>query len=164
MQITFSEMSPCQISKFLSFLYDYNVSYTFQSIPVEPVVRAILQDLINPVWLSTNAMKGLLEILEAREDVKGFVKIVKGFMDESFDRQLIPNEHYKKYCGNEWLGARGQTTKKTVVAFIEHHIALQKMKEENGLIYTNTWLQELLQDNRRTIYRQEIPNLVHRFF
>jgi hypothetical protein len=140
------------------------VLYTFESTQIDTIIKAIREDLINPEWLSTDSMRDVLMVLDTKEDLTLFVKMVRGFKDQSFDLLLKPTSHYLRYCGNEWLNPKGLTTKNSAIRFLETQIRQQNMKEVDGLIFTNTWMNELLNDYRTSIYRKELPNLVHRFF
>jgi len=162
MHVVFEQMTSDQMRQFLKFLYDSRVSYKFQSTQVDIIIKAIQENLVNPEWLSTPGMIGVMNILEKKD--LSFVNIVKGFNDDDFNTLLAPNEHYKKYCGPEWLNSTGMTTKNSVIRFIEHNVLIQKMDEVDGQIFMNTWMKEFLNDYRATIYRKEIPNLVNRFF
>jgi hypothetical protein len=164
MRVVFEQMTPNQMRQFLKFLYESMVSYTFESTQIDTIISAIRQDLVNPEWISTDSMGDVLAVLDTKEDLSLFVKMVRGFKDQSFDFPLRPTDHYIRYCGNEWLNAKGLTTKNNAIRFIENQIQQQNMKEIDGLIFTNTWMKEFLNDYRTCIYRKEIPNLVHRFF
>ena len=166
--LTVGKLSPGEVSHLLRFLYESSISYKieYDNVFISELINAIEDNMINPVWLSQQGMKEILNELESysSEKIRLFIVMVKGFDINSFNEELIPTEHFKLYCGSEWLNKNGMITKRDVVKFIEYSIEVQKLKEVDGIIMTNQWLQDLLKEYRNTIYRKEIPNLVHRFF
>ena len=167
--LTLSLVSSREVAQLLRFLYESSVSYTIahDSICISSLIKAIEEKMINPAWMKHSGMKSIVDALEKTsksESIRVFIAMVRGFDINSFNVELVPTEHFKAYCGPEWVNKYGLITKRDAVEFIEYNIAIQKLKEVDGIITTNQWLQELLQEYRPTIYRQEIPNLVHRFF
>jgi hypothetical protein len=75
-----------------------------------------------------------------------------------------PTSHFKEYCGDEWLNKKGTMTTEEAIYFLNYNIKLRKMKEKDGCIFINEWMQGLLKEYRSVIYREELPLLVDRLF
>ena len=55
-------------------------------------------------------------------------------------------------------------TTEEAIYFLNYNIKLRKMKEKDGCIFINEWMQGLLKEYRSVIYREELPLLVDRLF
>lgn len=77
---------------------------------------------------------------------------------------LSPTDHFKQFCGNEWLNPNGKLTYANALEFVELQIQQRGLKEKDGMIFLNEYFQNLFQDYRTFMYRHEIPELARRFF
>lgn len=75
-----------------------------------------------------------------------------------------PTPHFKEYCGDEWLNKQGKMTTDQAIYFLNCNIKLKNMKEKDGCIFINEWMQGLLKEYRNVIYREELHLLVDRLF
>jgi hypothetical protein len=50
------------------------------------------------------------------------------------------------------------------IDFVEWQIKYREIKERDGMLFLDEYFQNLFQEYRSFIYRQEIPQLVQKFF
>ena len=75
-----------------------------------------------------------------------------------------PTTHFKEFCGGEWLNKKGMITFEQAHDFVEWQIKQRGLKEKDGMLFLDEYFQNLFQEYRSFIYRQEIPKLVQKFF
>jgi hypothetical protein len=76
----------------------------------------------------------------------------------------LPTSHFAKMCGGECLNSKGMVSKKDAYDVLEHYMKIHKVREENGLIYIEGWIQQLIQEARSTITRKDLRVIVDKFF
>jgi hypothetical protein len=76
----------------------------------------------------------------------------------------VPTSHFAKISGSECLNNKGMMSKKDAYHVLEHYMKIHKVHEENGLIYIDEWIQQLIQETRSTITRKELRAIVDRLF
>lgn len=133
------------IPKVLKLLYESGVDFEcdWNEEFSEEVNNTISE--LNPVWLKKIGFEKNTE-----NNVKPLLR--------------KPNLHFREFCGYEWMNKQGKMTVNQAIDFLNYHIERRKIKEVDGLIYMNEWMQGLLQEYRSVIYREELPILVERLF
>ena len=78
--------------------------------------------------------------------------------------KMTPTDHFKSYCGKEWLNSEGKLSIDNILEFLYQQIKIRDIKIINNYIITDKWLQDLLQDYRPSIHEDELPVIAHQFF
>lgn len=163
--LTFDKMSHSDFIDILDYLYKRRISFSFElsDLLMKILIECIDKNKISYFWLSTESMIPVLKELRKyeNENVKKLIKDIDFYLDDDFLKILRePTEHFKDYCGDEWL-VNGLISQKELVRFIEYHIDLRKIKCVNDTIVTDEWFQSLLKDNRPLLYRHELESLMN---
>lgn len=71
-----------------------------------------------------------------------------------------PTEHFKEFCGSEWLNPDGRISQRCVLDFFDQQCKIRKIRTENGQIFLNDWAKKLFQTNAETIPRAAILDYI----
>ncbi len=131
----------------------------------------IQKDRFNPAWLRNPLIATTLQLMWQQfdseknpdaEKVKKILDFAQEKSPECLSRKYKPTEHFKTYCGYEWCNKNGEITLGATCDFIKYHINKRNICVQDGIIFPDTWLRELLQESRPTFYESEIPVLVQK--
>jgi len=166
-----------QLVKLLGFLHLSAIPFDI----LEPdtfkrrLFQAIDGEKVNPSWMRNPVLEQQLDEIEqqleeSRSDVdshdtdehmftvKEFRKLVKKEYTTAAMKNLYkPTEHFKEFCGSEWLTPKGMISPHSVLQFIDQHIQTRGIRVENGVVYMTEWMKSLLQESRDTLYYDELP-------
>ena len=78
--------------------------------------------------------------------------------------KMTPTNHFKSHCGKEWLNSEGKLSIDNILEYIDQQIQFRNIKIVNNYIITDKWLQDLLQDYRPSIHKDELRVIAHQFF
>jgi hypothetical protein len=150
--------------KLLTFLHETNIQFsvenpsTFQQI----LYKALKNKKVNTNALRNPAIESQIIGIEDTlvQEVIGDTSTIKETTD-SMSILYKPTEHFKEFCGSEWLNANGLISANTALTFLEHNIKSRGIRMVNRVIYTTEWLRAVLQDTREAICYDELHGLVH---
>ena len=163
----------------LSFLHTSNIPFKIEnSSKFQRILYQLIdEDKVNPSWLRHSQLEEELNSIERElEDGNGedeescasytmfkeFRNLVKKDYNSDSMRVLYkPTDHFKEFCGGEWLTRDGLISANTALTFLENNIKSRGIRMVNGVIYTTEWLRAVLQDTRDTIFYDELPILVN---
>ncbi len=176
-----------QFVKLLGFLHSSNIpfdiltkdsfnAFLFQAIDVEkvnpswmrrPVFEKQLEEIQDQLELSLlDDVRDGHDITESDEHLanfKEFRKLVnREYTTAGMKTLYKPTDHFKEYCGSEWLNPKGMISPQSVLNFFDFHIRGRNIRVEDGVIYTTEWLRSLLQETRETMFYDELPQYVSR--
>lgn len=147
------------------FFYENSMHFTIHNEDSIPTLIALIEaGKIQPQWCSP-----IIDLLDtipqtSSNTIDEFINQVHDIHNlGSLEAYVKPTEHFKSYCGPEGLTPNGMTCKKYLLDFMDYQIKARGLKEENGVITTNEWLQGLILEYRSIIYRHEIPHIINRF-
>jgi hypothetical protein len=177
--VTLQIQSEGHMARLLAFLHDTQISFQIENPSnfQRTLYQLIDEDKVNPSWLRSSVLEEQLNSIEGEleqgigEDeesyssytmFKEFRNLVnKEYNSDSMRVLYKPTEHFKEFCGGEWLTRDGLISANTVLTFLEHNIKNRGIRMVNGVIYTTDWLRTVLQDTRDTIFYDELPILVN---
>ena len=150
-------------SQILRFLYESgllcHIEYTDECISM--ICKELKDGTINPIWLNCKSLETLRKRLES-SDASSL--LCETETEEWFVKRMKPNDHFKQYCGSEWLSKDGRISPEQAVEFLKYHIKCRKMNVSNGIIRADSWFQEVIQESKEEIYEGELNHIVKRFF
>lgn len=175
--------SEAELVKLLEFVYISKIQVEIQdSDRFEKLLyQAIDSEKIQPSWVrddrySKHLQKiedDLVAVLEEGDDtgesqehlqnIREFRKLVnKDYNTELMNTYFTPTEHFKGFCGYEWLTPKGKITPNGVLHFLEQQLQIREIPIVNGMIYTNEWVRNVLEDGREFIQHDDLPRIVFR--
>jgi len=83
--------------------------------------------------------------------------------DEDFLKR-VPSAHFVATCGKESLNSRGMISKVDAYQLLQYYVKVHKLHEEDGIIYVNSWFQNLIQEFKPTISAKDLRKIVNKFF
>jgi hypothetical protein len=173
--------------RLLSFLHDTKIQFRVEDpVRFERILyQAIDGDKVNPAWLRNRVFDDILTDIEEKlllehedggsskhdtTELEEGIKMIADFRSlvrkehTPYSMRVLykPTEHFKEFCGGEWLTQKGFISPHTAVTFLEYNIQKRGIRVTNGVIYTTEWLRAVLEDTRETIYHDELPILVNK--
>ena len=100
------------------------------------------------------------------EDISSIMRQSVMSTKESMNHKekMTPTDHFKSHCGKEWLNSEGKLSIDNILEYIDQQIQFRNIKIVNNYIITDKWLQDLLQDYRPSIHKDELAVIAHKFF
>jgi hypothetical protein len=186
MEVQFTIKTPQQFADMVSFWYTIKTNPFFSNKDSlgSLLYQAIDAHLLNPEVVTKETVLEDVEelnryfqkhlaqdpsdtdIQEQATTVKHFLAIVsKESNNTLFSSALCtPTEHFKEFCGPEWLTKQGKLSKRTAYEFFEQQCKIRKIRESNGKIYLNEWAQKLFQTGESEIYRTALWDHINGLF
>lgn len=178
--VTLQIQSEEHMMRLLAFLHTTQIPFQIEN-PSKfqrTLYQLIDEDKVNPSWLRHSELEEQMDSIEkeleqavGEEDeeakahchmFKEFRNLVKKEYNSDSMRVLYkPTDHFKEFCGGEWLTRDGLISANTALTFLEHNIKTRGIRMVNGVIYTTEWLRTVLQNTRDTIFYDELPILVN---
>jgi hypothetical protein len=146
------------------FFYENSIQFGIHNQDSIPTLISLIEaGTIEPHWCSP--ITNLLDTISLKsEKVQEFISQVHDIHNlDNLTIHVKPTDHFRNYCGAEGLTREGLTCKKYLLDFMDYHIKVRGLKEENGVIHINEWFQGLIQEYRTTIHRRELPHIINRF-
>ena len=168
--IRIGESSPSSVAALIKCLYETGIQFTIENSDdiVNSIASIIESQHMNPTWFATDSMLRVVEKIKQKnssEKVSEFVDAVYHISEyEGCNIPMKPTEHFKEFCGSEWLDHRGLISKSNAICFLKYQISARGLKVCDTIVHTNEWLRELIGEDKREIYIQEFPFIVRRFF
>lgn len=154
---------------FVKFLSNTSIQFTGDDNFMKLFHKAIISGKISPSWLDNDIFSSYLESIskEYNEDerLQRFIKSIKGCYNDSFSSvKLKPTEHFKKFCGPEWLNYNGLMSKKSAYDFVMYQISVRKISISDDKINMTDYLKELLNVNVDVLSKWELVNMLDGLF
>ena len=150
-------------SQVLQFIYESGIICDIEG--DESFFSLICEELkenkINPIWLNCKSLENIRNKIK-ESDVSYLLNNTE--TEEWFYRKMKPNDHFKQYCGAEWLTKDGYITPQQAVEFLKHNISTRCIERVNGKMRLNAWFQGVMQESKEEIYECELKHIVKRFF
>jgi len=155
------------ISSMIQQLYNtsnrYEIDMSDESLEI--LSTSIKEGKINPLWMTSDKMVSLVEKLSKDKELDEFLGSVMRMKDTMNNTdKMTPTDHFKSHCGKEWLNSEGKLSIDNILEFLYQQIQFRGIKTINNYIITDKWLQDLLQDYRPSIHKDELAVIAHQFF
>ena len=158
-----------QMTEFIKFLSNKSIRFTADEYFIKLLYKSIISGKINPSWLDNDIFDKYLDDISKEyntdERVQLFINSVKGHYNESFSSvKLKPTEHFKKFCGPEWLNHEGRMSKKSAYNFVMYQISVRDVVLKDEKIYLNDYLKDLLNVNVYVLSKWELVSVIDSLF
>lgn len=74
-----------------------------------------------------------------------------------------PTEHFKSFCGSEWLDINRQTNKRIAYVFVEQQIKWRKPVEYEGKFLMTEYFQDLFRRKQSFFTMKEVEEWIEEF-
>jgi hypothetical protein len=151
--------------EFIKFLSKTSIQFTGDGNFTNLLHKTILSGKITPSSLDNDIFSTYLESIskEYNEDerLQRFIKSIKGCYNDSFSSvKLTPTEHFKRFCGPEWLNYNGLMSKKSAYDFVMYQISIRKVSISDDKIKMTDYLKDLLNTNVDVLSTWELVNIL----
>jgi hypothetical protein len=158
-----------EVIEFVKFLSKVSIHFIGDDKFTNLLHKAILSGKIVPSWLDNDIFSSYLESISKEyyedERLQRFINSIKGCYNDSFSSvKLKPTEHFKKFCGPEWLNYNGLMSKKSAYDFVMYQISVRKVNVYDDKINVNDYLKDLLNVNVDVLSKWELVNVLDSLF